>query len=128
MLKVTLWTKWPDVVHGLRECNALKTFSSSTIHWGLALFLAAAQNAVAVFAVYSSGQDRLSDGACIGGVFGSLANMFILAVVMIWAIVLAVKSRKRATWHDGLKPLGFVVVSSILAIFIGLNAALGCTV
>lgn len=120
--------KWPDILHGLRDCDTVKTFRKSTIRWGLALTVAATQIAVASFAVYSSGQNRLSDGACIGGVFGSLANMFILAVVMIWAISLAVKSRNRATWHDGLKPLNCVAVSSVVAIVIGLNAARLCTV
>jgi len=106
----------------------LKTFKNSTIRWCLALSLAAAQISVAIFAVFSSSQNRLSDGACIGGIFGSLANLFVLAVVLIWAITLAVKSRKMATWHDGLKPLGVVALSSTMAIFIGLNAALHCTV
>ena len=54
--------------------------------------------------------------------------MFILAVVVIWAIVLAVLSRKLMNWHKGLKPLSVVALSSIVAIFIGRNAVLGCTV
>ena len=106
----------------------MKTFEDSTIHWILVLFLAAAQFSIAIFAVYSSSPDRLSDGACFGGYIGGLANMFILAVVVIWAIVLAVKSRKMATWHEGLKPLGAVALSSTMAWFIGLNAVLGCSV
>ena len=106
----------------------MKTFEDSSIHWFIALSVAAIQNGIAIFAVYSSSHDRLSDGACIGGVFGTLANQVILAVVVIWAIILAVRSFKNAKWHDGLKPLGAVALSSISAILIGLNAALGCTV
>ena len=106
----------------------MKTFDDSTIHWFIALSVAASQIGIAIFAVYSSSQNRLSDGACIGGVFGSLGNLAILAVVVVWAIILAVKSFKDAEWHDGLKPLGTVAISSVIAIFIGLNAALMCTV
>ena len=90
--------------------------------------MAASQLGIVIFAVYSSSQDRLSDGACIGGIFGSLGNLAILAVVAVWAIILAVKSSKDPEWHDGLKPLGTVALSSVIAITIGLNAALRCTV
>lgn len=90
--------------------------------------MAASQIGISIFATYSSSQDRLSDGACIGGIFGSLGNLAILALVIVWAIVLAVKSFKDTEWHDGLKPLGTVAISSVIAIFIGLIAALGCTV
>jgi uncharacterized membrane-anchored protein len=106
----------------------LKTFKDTTIHWVIAVFVAALQIGLAIFAVYSSHQDRLSDGACIVGGFGTLANLAILAVVSIWAIVLAVKSFRRAALHDRLKPLGIVVVSSATAVLIGMNAMLGCTV
>ena len=106
----------------------LKTFEDSSIRWFIALSVAAAQNGVAVFAVYSSSTDRLSDGACLGGVFGTQANLVIFAVLVIWSISLSVKSSKKAEWHAGLKPLGAVVFSSITAIIIGVNAALVCTV
>ncbi|MEL6170187.1 MAG: hypothetical protein AAFR35_15985 [Pseudomonadota bacterium] len=76
----------------------------------------------------ATGQNRLSDGACIGGIFGSLGNLAILALVAVWAIILAVKSFRNAELHAGLKPLGTVALSSVIAISIGLNAALGCTV
>lgn len=106
----------------------MRTLKNSTIRWCLALSVAATQISIAMFAIYSSSQNRLSDGACIGGAFGSLGNTFILFVVVIWAIILAVQSRKQMSWQEGLKPLGIVALSSISAILIGLNAALGCTV
>ena len=106
----------------------MKTLEDVTIHWITALSVAALQNGNAIFAVYSSSQDRLSDGACVGGVFGTLANLAILAVVAIWSIILAVKSRKETHWHTGLKPLLAVALSSTTAIIIGMNAMLGCTV
>ena len=106
----------------------MKTFENSTIHWIYALSVAALQIGVAIFAVYSSNQDRLSDAACIGGGYGSLTNLVILVVVVIWSIILAVKSRSMAKWHDGLRPLSAVAVSSTIATFIGLDAALHCTV
>lgn len=96
--------------------------------WVFALCVAAAQIGIAVFAVYSSSKDILSDGACIGGVFGSLANMAVLLVVLVWSLVLAVKSRKEARWHGALKPLLVVAISSIIAIVMGMNAGLRCTV
>lgn len=106
----------------------MKTLEDSTIHWIIALCLATVQNGIAIFAVYSSSQDRLSDGACLGGYFGSLASMAILAVVVIWSIILAVRSFTDAAWHHGLKPLSAVALSSVIAILIGMNAVLGCTV
>lgn len=106
----------------------MKTFEDSTIHLIVALSIAAFQNGVAIYAVYSSGQDRLSDGACLGGGLGTLANLIILAVVVIWSIVLAVKSYKKTVWHPGLKPLAIVAFSSVIAIVVGMNAVLGCTV
>ena len=48
--------------------------------WTLAITVAALQLSAAVFAVYSSNRDILSDGACIGGIFGTLANVLIVAV------------------------------------------------
>ena len=57
-----------------------------------------------------------------------MANMFVLVVVLVWASVLLLKSRKMATWHVGLRPLGLVALSSTMAIVIGLDAALRCTV
>lgn len=86
------------------------------------------QNAIAVFAVYSSGRDILSDGACIGGVFGTLANLAILGVVLMWSIVLVAKSFRDTHWHPDLKPLLVALLSSTTAISIGLTAGLRCTV
>lgn len=115
----------------MRDDETLETVPTTTewpMRWILALLLALLQNGIAVFAVYSSGQDVLSDGACFGGVFGTLANIAIICVVVVWAIILAVKSRKETHWHPILKPLLAVALSSTTAIFIGLNAALSCTV
>ena len=106
----------------------MKTLEDSTIHWIIALSVATVQNGLAIFAVYSSSQDRLADGACMGGYFGGLASMAILAVVVIWSIILAVRSFRDASWHHGLKPLSAVALSSVIAISIGMNAVLGCTV
>ena len=96
--------------------------------WVVAGGVAAVQIGVAVFAVYSSGQDILSDGACLGGVFGSIANLAVLAVVVVWALVLAVQSFRKPTWHPVLAPLLVVAGSSAMAIVIGMTAALRCTV
>jgi hypothetical protein len=54
--------------------------------------------------------------------------MAILAVVVIWSITLAVRSFGSARWHKGLKPLSAVALSTVMAIFIGMNAVLGCSV
>lgn len=106
----------------------MKTLEDSTIHWLIVVSVATVQNGLAIFAVYSSSQDRLSDGACMGGYLGGLASITILAVVVIWAIILAMKTFRDATWHHGLKPLGAVALSSLIAFFVGMNAVLGCTV
>lgn len=106
----------------------MKTFEDISIAWFIAFCVAATQIFVAILAVYSSSHDRLSDGAYIGGHFGTLANLAILAVVLIWLIVLVVKSSHKAKWHDGVKPLSAVALASTISIFIGLEAALHCTV
>lgn len=114
----------------------MNTFSDSSVRWFVALSVAAVQNGVALFAVYSSSQDRLSDGACIGGVFGTQANLVILAVVVVWSIVLAVQSsnkakRHEAAWYRGsIKPhchiywtecgAGLHRVAGLLRVLIGL--------
>ena len=96
--------------------------------WRFVICIAVLQNATAVFAVYSSSQDVLSDGACLGGIFGTLFNFVILAVVLTGAIVLAAKSLKEKNWHAGFYPLVAVGLSSTTAILIGQHAALRCTV
>lgn len=102
--------------------------TTSPGRWFVVLAIAVLQNAIAVFAVYSSSRDVLSDGACIGGVYGSLANMMLLGVVLLWAMVLAVKSIRGKYWHPDLGPLVAVACSTVVAIIIGMNAALRCTV
>lgn len=106
----------------------MKTFEDNTIHWIIALSVAAIQNGIAILAVYSSSQNRISAAACLGGYFGGLLNMAIIAVVVIWSIILAVKSYRDETWHPGLKHLSVVAISSVTALVIGMNAALMCTV
>ena len=96
--------------------------------WTTAFLIAAVQLSVAVFAVYSSSQDILSDGACIGGIFGSLANAGILLIASVWLIVLIIKSIRTKTRHPLLQHLCLVLASSGLAILIGMQAALRCTV
>jgi uncharacterized membrane protein len=97
--------------------------------WFFVLALTILQNAVAAFAVYSSSRDVLSDGACIGGVFGTLANMAIFIIVLVWSVTLAMKSlRKSDRQTSSLNCLFVVGVSSALAILIGQYAALRCTV
>jgi hypothetical protein len=106
----------------------LGNLEDSQIRWLGVLFVAVVQNGIAISAVYSSREDRLSDVACIGGHFGSVANMAILVVVVIWAAILAVRSFRDPTWHYGLGPLSAVAFSSVLAILIGMDAALRCSV
>ena len=96
--------------------------------WTTAFLIAAVQHSVAVFAVYSSSQDILSDGACIGGIFGSLANIVILAIAAVWLLVLIIKSMRTKTRHPLFQHLCFVLASSGLAILISMQAALRCTV
>jgi predicted Co/Zn/Cd cation transporter (cation efflux family) len=95
----------------------------------IAFTVAALQLTVAVFAVYSSNQDILSDGACIGGIFGTLANLLILSVSVVVALILGVRSRrtrKGASMRWG--PWLILASSSSVAILIGQYAALRCTV
>ena len=96
--------------------------------WFTASCVAAVQLGVAGFAVYSSSQDILSDGACIGGIFGSLANMGLLVLTAVTALILAVRSRHEEKLHRWVSPLLLVTASSGLAILIGMQAGLSCTV
>ena len=96
--------------------------------WIIALSVASLQILIAVFAVYSSTRDVLSDGACIGGIFGTLGNFAVLAVAVVWLIALTVRSFRQTVSHPERVPLIVVVVSSAIAIVIGLNAAMHCTV
>jgi predicted Co/Zn/Cd cation transporter (cation efflux family) len=83
---------------------------------------------VAVFAVYSSKQSILSGGACIGGIFGTLANVFMVAVAAVVVLILGIRSRRSEKARRALKPWLLLVSSSSLAILIGQYAALRCTV
>jgi|SRR6056297_3391798 len=96
--------------------------------WILVTVVAVLQLSVAVFAVYSSGQDILSDGACIGGIFGTLANVVILAVVSITLLVLGFLSLRAKVAHPWLSPIFVLAASSGLSIMIGVQAGLRCTV
>jgi hypothetical protein len=96
--------------------------------WRFVICIAVLQNAAGVFAVYSSSQDVLSDGACLGGILGTLFNFVVLAVVLTSVIFLAAKSLKEKNWHAGLYPLVVMGLSSTTAILIGQHAAFRCTV
>ena len=96
--------------------------------WFVALFVAGVQVSIAVVAIYSSIQNNLSDGACIGGIFGTLVNMVILVLATPAALVLAFRSRGRKELHPWVAPLLLVTLSSVVAILIGLQAGLRCTV
>ena len=94
----------------------------------IAITVAALQLSIAVFAVYSSNQDVLSDGACIGGVFGTLANLLMLSVSVVIALILGVRSRWDEKARRALGPWLLLASSSGVAILIGQYAALRCTV
>jgi hypothetical protein len=96
--------------------------------WTIAVIVAALQLSVAVFAVYSSKQDLLSHGACIGGIFGTLANVLIVAVAAVVVLILGMISLRRGKARPALKSWLLLVASSSLAILIGQYAALRCTV
>ena len=96
--------------------------------WFVVLCIAAVQISVALFAVYSSSQNILSDGACIGGIFGSLVNLVILAIASIVLLVLGFKSWRAKAAHPALSPMFLLAASSALSIFVGLQAGLRCTV
>jgi hypothetical protein len=96
--------------------------------WIVAFSISVVQVSIAVFAVYSSNQDILSDGACLGGIFGTLANFLILAVAAVISLTLAFMSLKVRACHPWLKPAIFLCLTSVIAIWIGSYAALRCTV
>lgn len=96
--------------------------------WFVVLCIAAVQILVALFAVYSSSRDILSDGACIGGIFGSLVNLVILAIAGVILLVLGVKSWRSKAAHPALSPVFLLAASSALSILVGLQAGLRCTV
>lgn len=96
--------------------------------WIVAFSISVVQVSIAVFAVYSSNQDILSDGACLGGIFGTLANFLILAVAAVASLILVFISLKVRALHPWLKPSVFLCLSSVLAIWVASYAALRCTV
>jgi hypothetical protein len=96
--------------------------------WAVAFCISVSQIAIAVFAVYSSKQNILSDGACLGGVFGTLANFLILAVAAVASLILVFISLKVRALHPWLKPSVFLCLSSVLAIWVASYAALRCAV
>lgn len=96
--------------------------------WFVVLCVAGVQLSIAIMAVYASSQNSLSDGACIGGIFGSLANFVVLTVVGIVLMVLGFKSWRAKAAHPVLSPMFVLAASSALSIVIGLPAGLGCTV
>jgi predicted Co/Zn/Cd cation transporter (cation efflux family) len=89
----------------------------------IAFTVAALQLTIAVFAVYSSSQDVLSDGACIGGIFGTLANLLMLSVSVVVALILGVRSRRHEKARHALGSWLILAASSSVAILIGQYAA-----
>jgi len=94
----------------------------------LALIISSVQLTVAVAAVTASANNPISDLACLGGVFGTLVNVIILAITLPWALILAFKSWKKNPKPPGLTYLSMVCGTSLLAIWIGSGGALRCTV
>jgi uncharacterized membrane protein len=106
----------------------LTTFTDTQVRWLVSLTVAVFQIGIASFAAYSSNRDILSDGACIGGVFGTLINLIILIVILAWLAVVTIKSLKEAKWHAAIPTLLTLALSSTVAILIGQYAGLRCTV
>lgn len=104
----------------------LKTQHSK--RWTFALCLAVLQVSVAIFAIWSSSRDILSDGACIGGIFGTLANLGVLSLATVAALINAVHSLKTHSWRPWLSQSVFLCATSLIAIAIGLYAGLRCSV
>jgi uncharacterized membrane protein len=129
-MSLTLLVLWNHPLHlkAVNVSDPSQPRSNWPKHWLFVLCLAILQNAIAIYAVYSSSRDVLSDGACIGGVYGTLVNLLVLAVILIRAIVLAVGSLNQKKWHADISPLLVVGLSSTTAILIGQHAALRCTV
>ena len=96
--------------------------------WTSVYLISALQLGIAIFAVYSSNRNILSDGACIGGIFGTLANFVILAAALVVIVFLGVKSLMESRMLPALEPLLVLAFSSTAAIAIGQYAALRCTV
>ena len=94
----------------------------------LSLVIVATQLTLAVAAVLSSISDPLSDLACLGGIFGSLANVVLCAAASLWAMISAIRSYRAKSRRPELKYLLLVAGSSAVAFLIGVNAALHCTV
>ncbi|SUZ33158.1 hypothetical protein ROE7235_02926 [Roseibaca ekhonensis] len=96
--------------------------------WRVALGISTLQIAVGVYVMVSSSRDIISDGACMGGLFGAVANLWIGGLATLVALVLAVKTFNAVQWHPFLGPLLVVIASSVIAVFLGTIAALRCTV
>lgn len=101
---------------------------SRRVTWRLAFGLATLQLSLAIYAKVSSAQNILSDGACIGGLVGTLGNLAILAIVALSLLVLAFRSLKAREIHANVAPFLLLSLSSGLALILSVDAALHCTV
>lgn len=96
--------------------------------WQLVTILAVTQLSISIFAAYSSSLDILSDGACLGGIFGSLANIALLAISILLFVVFGLKSLIHKSQRWAVAPFLTLALSSTLALAISSGAALRCTV
>ncbi len=96
--------------------------------WTIVLAIAVAQLSLAGYANYSSRQYVWSDAACIGGTYGSLANIILLLAIVAVVTILAVKSLRAKAQHPLVAPLLFLAVTTLIAIGVGMYAGLRCTV
>ena len=96
--------------------------------WRLIALLAVTQLSISIFASYSSSQDILSDGACLGGIFGSLANLVLLALSTLFLVVFGLRSLLQKVQHWCVAPSLALLLSSAVAFLFSSGAALRCTV
>ena len=96
--------------------------------WFVVWVIAATQIFIAVFAVYSSNRDILSDGACLGGIFGTFGNAVLLAGLVLWSLGLCIRHAGKGDIANRLAPFLLLILTSGIAIAIGSQAGLRCTV
>ena len=102
--------------------------SQQTIVWRSVGVVAAVQLIGAFAAVSASGQDPLSPVACLLGVFGTLAHVLVLILICLSLLIFLFGYLRSRTLHRLAKPAFVLGLSSGLAILIGSQAALRCTV
>ena len=102
----------------------METLSDNAIRWIIVLLVAIVQIGSAFYAANALAQDPLSIGPCRTVYVGGQANLFILPAVLIWMIVLAVKSRGATKWHEGIQHLAVLAVTSTLALAVIIGTTL----